>query len=157
MIDHIDGGHRKLVPYSIDFSIDDRPVHRTIYDTVNYAHKGHTERDYDARLKAHKVGIFHRLFQVDKLKLPVQRQGGQTLDFLKPGQHTGRIVARDAVDQKGSVEFELMVRAQKPPCSAYVKSLKGRTKVKKRHALPLIGRRLFIPLKPNECDGGQLG
>ena len=157
IIDKIDGGHRKLVPYAIDFDIDGHRVHRTVYDTVNYAHKGHTERDYDARLKAHNVGIFHRLFEVDGLKLPVHQPGGRTLNFLKPGRHTARVVAQDAANQVGQAEFELMVRPQKPPCLSRIVILRGRGEMKKQSKLLLIGQRLFIPLETDECNGGEVG
>ncbi|MEE2789416.1 MAG: M23 family metallopeptidase [Myxococcota bacterium] len=155
-VDRIDGSERRLTPYQIELYVDDVLRHRTRYETTDYQHRGHTELDYDAALKASGVGVFYRLFRVPGPKLPVHQPVGMTLDRFGPGMHHARLKVLDAAGLRDEISFRFEVRDAQTSCQLQPGRLKKPDTAPRPVRVPLVRRNVYVPVADGACASGSL-
>ncbi|MBU0550295.1 M23 family metallopeptidase [Myxococcota bacterium] len=158
--DTIDGSPRALRPYRLQLKIDGVIWYEGVYERTSYSDKGDTELDYDARLRAAREGVFHRLYRHGR-RLRHHRVSKSSFKGLKAGAHTAELLAEDAAGLTAKATFTLKVEPPQPPCALGPLSKAARRAALKGAELGWISaawrdQMVVLPLPEGICQAGTL-
>jgi len=136
--DRVDGSARELTPYEVILELDGRPVHHLRYDESTYTHPRSSELDFDIALRGPDRRLVHRLYQYEKRFRTLKRATRSPLKRLKRGEHTGKLIAIDAVGNRSERPFKLLVKRPKKPSCGLKKARLASVRMRRpRGATPL--------------------